>query len=142
MSLQKIEKLSPFKHFCMSIGELPSSYMESMTYLDLLMWLCKYLSETVIPAINNNGQAVVELQNLFLQLQSFVDNYFDNLDVQEEINHKLDEMVEDGTLISLITNFINIQKIYNNMSSMVSDTFLIPNTICKILGYYSLGDRW
>ena len=79
MSLQKIEKLSPFKHFCMSIGELPSSYIESMTYLELLTWLCNYLSKTVIPAINNNGQAVEELQNLFLQLQNFVDNYFNNL---------------------------------------------------------------
>lgn len=46
------------------------------------------------------------LTNLFNQLQSFVNNYFDNLDVQEEINTKLDEMVEDGTLESLISTQI------------------------------------
>ena len=46
------------------------------------------------------------LTNLFNQLQSFVENYFDNLDVQEEINTKLDAMVEDGTLESLISTQI------------------------------------
>ena len=46
------------------------------------------------------------LTNLFNQLQSFVENYFDNLDVQEEINHKLDEMAEDGTLEELISTQI------------------------------------
>ena len=61
MSLQKIEKLQPFKRFCMTIGELPASYMASMTYLELLMWLCKYISEQVIPTINNNAKAVEEL---------------------------------------------------------------------------------
>lgn len=40
------------------------------------------------------------------ELQTFVENYFDNLDVQEEINHKLDEMAEDGTLEELISTQI------------------------------------
>ena len=38
----------------------------------------------------------------FVALKDFVDNYFDNLDVQEEIDNKLDEMVEDGTLQDII----------------------------------------
>ena len=31
------------------------------------------------------------------ELQNWVNDYFDNLDVQDEIDHKIDEMVEDGT---------------------------------------------
>lgn len=42
----------------------------------------------------------------FVELKDYVDNYFDNLDVQEEINNKLDEMAEDGTLANIIANFI------------------------------------
>lgn len=34
----------------------------------------------------------------FVELKDFVDTYFENLDVQEEINNKLDAMAEDGTL--------------------------------------------
>ena len=34
---------------------MPTSYMESLTYEQQLLWLCKYLEETVIPAVNNNA---------------------------------------------------------------------------------------
>ena len=37
----------------------------------------------------------------YTQLQNYVNNYFDNLDVQQEINNKLDEMAEDGTFNTL-----------------------------------------
>ena len=93
---------SPFKHLCVTIGELPSTFVESMSYYELLAWFVNYLENTVIPAVNANGEATAELQELFVELKTFVDTYFDNLDVQDEINHKLDEMVEDGTLDTII----------------------------------------
>lgn len=97
---------SPFKHLCMTIGELPASFVDSMTYYECLAWLVNYLQNTVIPAVNNNAEATKELQTAFVTLKNFVDNYFDNLDVQEEINNKLDEMVEDGTLEEIIGHYI------------------------------------
>lgn len=42
------------------------------------------------------------LMNAFATLQGFINDYFENLDVQEEIDNKLDEMVLDGTLDDLI----------------------------------------
>lgn len=100
--MKNITTLKPFKHLCMTIGNLPSSYVDSMSYYECLLWLCKYLQETVIPAINNNADAVSELQGLYVQLKNYVDNYFTNLDVQEEINNKLDEMYESGKLQEII----------------------------------------
>ena len=127
MDLKPIEKLQPFRHFCMSIGELPSSYMESMTYLELLMWLCKYLSETVIPTINNNAQAVEELQSLYLQLKQYVDDYFTNLDVQDEINNKLDEFAEDGTLERLIGDHIDVYM--NDIKKSNNQAYITPTLV-------------
>ena len=101
-----VQSLSPFKKFIMTIGNIPTSYLESMTYAELLMWFCNYLQETVIPTVNNNGEAVEELQGLYIQLKTFVDNYFDNLDVQQEINNKLDSMVESGELTTLIGAYV------------------------------------
>lgn len=100
--MKKIETLKPFKYFCMTIGALPTSYIESMSYYETLCWLCKYLENTVIPAVNNNGEAVEELQQKYLELVDYVDNYFDNLDYQTEVNAKLDEMADDGTLAQII----------------------------------------
>ena len=101
-----VKTLKPFTKFIYTIGELPTSYLVSMTYEEQLIWLCNYLNKTVIPTINNNGEAVKEVQDLVLKLQEYMNNYFNNLDVQREINKKLDEMAEDGTLTSLISNYV------------------------------------
>lgn len=103
---EKAVILPPFKHFIMSVGEIPSSYLESMTYYEMLVWFTNYLGKTVIPAINENGEAVIELQNLFVTLQNYVNDYFTNLDVQEEINNKLDDMTEDGSLQRIVGQYI------------------------------------
>ena len=95
-----------FPRFVNNLGIIPTSYKDSMSYYETLAWLCKYLEETVIPTVNENGDAVEELQGLYIELNSYVDHYFDTLDVQEEINNKLDDLVEDGTLESLIGAYI------------------------------------
>ena len=125
--MNKIENLKPFPKFCCSIGYIPTSYKVSMTYEEQLFWLCDFLKNTVIPTVNQNGQAVEELQNLYIELKSYVDNYFENLDVQEEINNKLDEMAQDGTLANIINN-----EIFEELNEKVS---LIPK-IRKFANYF------
>ena len=58
--------------------------------------------DSLIAAINNNADAVAELQTLYEELRSYVDDYFKGLDVQEEINNKLDDMVKEGQLQEII----------------------------------------
>ena len=96
----------PFRYLVSTIGNLPTSFTDSMSYYELLAWLVKFLEDTVIPTVNENAGAVEELQTLYIQLHDYVENYFDNLDVQEEINNKLDAMVEDGTFETLIAPYI------------------------------------
>ena len=105
----EIKTISPFKNFCITVGALPTSYLESMSYYEMLCWLCKYLENTINPAINQNAEALKELQE-------YVTNYFDNLDVTEEINNKLDEMAEDGTL----AHIINVEMI-GNLSNLTTE---------------------
>ena len=101
-------KLRPFSKFIMSIGELPTSYLDSLSYAEQVTWFCDYLQNRVIPAIDNNAEALKEVQNLMTELQTYVSDYFDNLDVQEEVNNKLDEMVEDGTLSDIIGQYVDL----------------------------------
>ena len=61
---EKTVILPPFKHFIMTVGEIPTSYLETMTYYEMLVWFTNYLGKKVIPAVNENGEAVTELQNL------------------------------------------------------------------------------
>lgn len=97
--------MSPFKHMVMTIGELPTSFVDSMTYYEALAWLVNYMEVNVVPAINTNADALKELQDAFVVLKNYVDNYFANLDVQEEINTKLDEMAQNGELLELLNAY-------------------------------------
>ena len=117
---QKIANVK-FPQFINQLGIIPTSYKDSMDYYQTLAWLCKFLEETVIPTVNQNGEAVEELQSLYVELKNYVEHYFDNLDVQEEINKKLDEMVESGQLQVLINNYFSeIETIVNDFTAEIT----------------------
>lgn len=82
------------------------------------------------------------LEGLFNDLKSFVDNYFDNLDVQEEINNKLEQMAEDGTLQEIITAYIqsSVAWTFSSLSDALNATNLVNGSYVHILGYNSIGD--
>ena len=128
--MENIEKLT-FNKFIMSIGVLPSSYVDSMSYYETLLWLCNYLENTVIPTVNNNGQAVEELQGLFVELHDYVEHYFDNLDIQNEVNKKLDEMVADGTLENIVNTYV--QPILSALTLEINNTKdTVDSTVANI----------
>lgn len=139
----KIQKLPPFIKFCCTVGMIPTSYKVSMTYEEQLLWLCDFLENTVIPTVNNNGQAVEELQALYVQLREYVDNYFDNLDVQTEINNKLDEMAESGELAAIIAQYLDTQGVFafDLIADLKAAENLSSGATCLVLGATSLTDK-
>lgn len=87
-------------------------------------------------------ETVEDYINRFNELYTYVHDYFDNLDVQEEINHKLDEMAENGDLTPLIRQALNpeVMWTFDNVASMKASTDLEDGCYAKTLGYYSKGD--
>ena len=92
----------PFVRYVASA--IPMVFDNSLSYYECLAALTKYLQD-VVDVINNNGAVTEEYIALTKELKEYVENYFANLDVQEEINNKLDAMVADGTLTTLIGNY-------------------------------------
>lgn len=84
--------LKPFQFWCQKV--LPLVYDDSLSYYELLCKVIDYLNKTITD--------VSYLHDEFVKLKDFVDNYFKNLDVQQEINKKLDEMAKDGTLTAIL----------------------------------------
>lgn len=142
--MNKIENLKPFPKFCCSIGYIPTSYKVAMTYEEQLFWLCDFLKNVVIPTVNQNGQAVEELQNLYVELKSYVDNYFENLDIQEEINNKLDEMASSGQLADIIAQYLQLAGVlaYDTLNDMKNATNLVNGSIAKTLGNTTYNDGY
>ena len=137
-----ITTLRPFTRCLMTIGQIPTSYLISMSYEEQLLWLCNYLEKEVIPALNNNAEAVKEVQELYEELKSYVDNYFENLDVQEEINNKLDEMAEGGQLADIIAQYLGLAGVlaYDTISDMASALNIDEGSICRTLGETTYND--
>ena len=135
MDLKKVETIKPFTRFLMTIGELPSSYLVSMTYEEQLLWFCNFLQNTVIPTVNNNAAAVIELQQ-------FVSSYFENLDVQEEINNKLDDMAESGELTEIIAEYLQLAALfcYDTVSAMAASENLDDGSSVYCLGKLTYND--
>lgn len=94
-----LNRVKPFRFWCQKV--LPLVYDESLSYYELLCKVVDYLNR-VIEDVNTLADDVEEFEQLFIELRNYVNNYFDNLDVQQEINHKLDEMAEDGTLATVM----------------------------------------
>ena len=63
----------------------------------------------------NTKTTVEDYINQFNELHDYVHDYFDNLDVQEEINNKLDAMVEDGSFQPLLD--ITFNQYFNQMKT-------------------------
>ena len=153
-------KVIPLKKICMTIGELPTAYLETMSYYEMLVWFIEYLKNNIIPTINNNANAIQEVQSVVLALQNYINdykdsidsdveeleeymnNYFENLDVQEEINNKLDDMLEDGVLEQIIEQFLQLTSLicFDNVADMKASTNLANGSYAKTLGYYSVND--
>ena len=55
---------------------------------------------------NSTTETVDSYIAQFNELHTYVHDYFDNLDVQDEINNKLDSMADDGTLTTLIGDYV------------------------------------
>ena len=79
---------------------------DALTDYGLLCKIVEFLN-TVINSTNASSEQVEFLTNSFNTLTNYVDNYFANLDVQEEINNKLDQMALDGTLTEIISHYVD-----------------------------------
>ena len=100
---------------------------DALTNYGLLSKVVEYLNEVI--ANNNEQNDVVEgLYNAYVSLQNYVNDYFDNLDVQGEINVKLDEMARDGTLTNLIKDYVD--PIYQAYENDMNENFInLQNTV-------------
>ena len=143
--MKEVERLplKDFTRYCMSIAQVPSSYIAGLTIEEQLLWLCSFLTNEVIPTVNNNGEAVEELQQLYVQLHDYVENYFDNLDIQAEVNAKLEDMAQSGELAELISQYLESQAIigFNTCSALAAAENLANGSLVKTYGQNNYSDN-
>lgn len=126
------EDLKPFKAWFQKT--LPLVYDDSLTYQELLYKLIAKINE-VVESQNQTNENFDELYALFVQLKDYVDNYFKNLDVQEEINNKLDEMAKDGTLDKIIN-----EQIFGELNDRIDKLEKSGGVVVSVKKWGAVGD--
>lgn len=109
----KFKRLTPFKRCVLQNFPFIEEDFDALTNYGLLCKVVAYLNK-VIDSQNEVQGVTEEIVTAFNNLYDYVKNFFDNLDVQDEINNKLDEMAESGELAELIEKYYegNIQVIF------------------------------
>lgn len=115
--------------------------IDGLTQYDLL---CKIVDKlnAVITQTNTQTENIEKLEEAFTTLKSYVDNYFNNLDIQTEINNKLDEMATSGELEAIIASYLNTQAVrgFSTLNDLKNATGLIPGAICQTSGKNTYKD--
>ena len=117
--LGNYKTLQPFRYWCQKV--LPLVYDDSLSYYELLCKVVDYLNKSMEDVETLHGD-VTSLHTAYTELQNYVNNYFSSLDVQAEINNKLDKMAESGVLGNILSQIIPIgQPIFINTTNEMTN---------------------
>lgn len=97
----------------------------------------------IIKKVHEYLKKVDVLEIDFKDLKDYILNFFDNLDLQEEVNNKLDEMYEDGQLTTLIQQWLESQglMVYDTIDDLKASVNVLNNQNIMTLGFGIKGDK-
>lgn len=128
-ALEDYTNQRPFRFWCQKV--LPLVYDDSISYYELLNKVVHYLNN-VIKDVSAMGGNINDLLDAFIKLQNYVNNYFDNLDIQSEVNNIIDRMIKDGTFSALFGTADTVEVMQNTLYSV--------GRFVTTEGYYYKGD--
>ena len=117
MNKFEFKNLTPFKWFVLENFPFIEADFDALTEWQLFCKIGKEINK-IINSQNIVGEQAETLTNAFNNLKNYVDNYFNNLDVQEEINNKLNEMASDGTLAEIIEDYATIPELTEKVNNL------------------------
>lgn len=114
---------------------------DAVTDYELLCLVVDHLNE-LIKNSNEQNTVIQNLYNAFVAIKDYVDNYFENLDIQEEIDNKLDKMAASGELSDIIAQYLKVASVlgYDTKASLKSADNLVNGSITRTLGESSYND--
>ena len=128
-TLEDYTNQKPFRFWCQKV--LPLVYDDSISYYELLNKVVHYLNN-VIKDVSAMGGNINDLLDAFIKLQNYVNYYFDNLDIESEVNNIIDRMIKDGTFSALFGTADTVEVMQNTLYSV--------GRFVTTEGYYYKGD--
>lgn len=125
-----------------------SDFINKYPYTDFHELNLDWILETVKNTVEEWHQTLLEWkdvkiawadeQQAFQDLHDYVMNYFDNLDLQEEVNIKINQMAADGTLDAIILPYFNAYK--NELNDRIATLESRMDTFSQLAEGSTTGD--
>lgn len=137
------KNLTPFKWFVLENFPFIEADFDALTEWQLFCKLGNEMNK-IITSENTLGTQVESVTNAFIELQNYVNNYFENLDIQEEVNEKLNEMAESGELSEIIAQYLELQGLlcYNTKNDLKNADNLVNGSFTKTFGTTTYNDGY
>lgn len=123
------KNVGAFRFWCQKV--LPAVYDDSLSYYELLCKITSKLNE-VIDSANASGEAVAELQQAYVALKGYVDDFFSADQFNEALENEIDRRITSGELFDVVEEALtrweaeNIERINENSESIVRTRYGTP----------------
>ena len=119
-----------FRNFIMENFPFLEDDFDALTDYELFCKMIQYVKEIV----KDDEEFNIRLTNL--------ENYINNLDLQEEVNNKLDEMAESGELAEIISQYLQLATTftYKTIAEMKESENLVNGSFAKTKGFRTFND--
>lgn len=114
-------------------GNMPYSNFHELN----LDWIITKVHDLTVEYVKTQNE-LKALEDDFVNLKNYVDNYFASTDFAQLADEVLHEMLNNGELTTLFAQYT--LRVYTTVSEMKADTMLTNGMKTKTLGYYIVGD--
>lgn len=123
-----MKNLTPFKLCVLQNFPFIEADFDAVTNYQLLCKVVVYLNK-VIDNNNKQNDNINQVEQNFITLYNYVSNYFNNLDVQEEINKKIDELITTGEFNSFLSGIYTPEMFGAKGDGVTDDTEAIQKAL-------------
>lgn len=139
---KKYINLPPFKGWVLENFPFIEEDFDAITNYQMM---CKIIGYLNVIKDNNDyiqNNEIKPLYDAFVSLKEYVDNYFDNLDIQAEVDAKLDEMAEHGELAEIIAQYLQVNAVlgFNTKADLKLAENLVNGSITRTIGNNTYND--
>lgn len=127
-SYTDMKNLTPFKLCVLQNFPFIEADFDAITNYQLLCKVVEYLNK-VIDNNNKQNNNITQLEQNFITLYNYVKDYFDNLDLQNEINNKIDELITTGEFNSFLSGIYTPEMFGAKGDGVTDDTEAIQKAL-------------
>lgn len=123
-----MKNLTPFKLCVLQNFPFIEADFDAVTNYQLLCKVVEYLNKMID---NNNKQNdnINQLEQNFITLYDYVNNYFSNLDIQEELSKKIDELITTGEFNTFLSGIYTPEMFGAKGDGVTDDTEAIQKAL-------------